>query len=130
MKYSKGYKYQLKETVVIQTALLPLVPCVIQGFILLNTDGKLYIYKGYAWDGVTHGIDFKFAMIASLVHDALFQLMQEGLLPLSFVHLANLEFRKLMIISNAPKFIAELYYQAVDHFGVSFATWKRVVYEA
>lgn len=60
MKYSEGYKYQLKANIVIQTTLRPDTPCVINGFIYLDTDGLLYIYKGYAWDGCSFAPDWRF----------------------------------------------------------------------
>ena len=118
------YKYTQEKDIVIQTALRPTKPCVIQGYVFLDTDGMLRIYKGYSWNGITLGIDFEFTRIASLVHDALFQLMQEGLLSLSFFKLANLEFKKLMITNGSPKFIANFYYFMVQTFGKPFARRK------
>ena len=76
-KYSSGYKYQLKSNVVIQTPLLPGTPRFIQGYVFLDTDGVLMIYRGYAWDGCTNAPDTDSNMLAGLVHDALYQMMQE-----------------------------------------------------
>lgn len=115
------YKFTEEKDIVIQTALRPAKQCVIQGFVFLDIDGKLYIYKGYSHNGVTLGIDFKFTRLAALVHDALFQLMQEGLLPLSFFEQCNLELKRLMIANGSPKFIANFYYRMVQTFGKPFA---------
>jgi len=46
-------------------------------FIQLTTKGKLTIKRGYAWDGPSGlTVDTKTFMRASLVHDALYQLMR------------------------------------------------------
>jgi len=46
-------------------------------FVQLTSKGKLTIKKGYAWDGPSGPtIDTKTFMRASLVHDALYQLMR------------------------------------------------------
>lgn len=118
------YKFTEEKDLVIQTALRPAKPCIIQGFVFLDTDGKLYIYKGYSHNGVTLGIDFKFTRLAALVHDALFQLMQEGLLPMSFFKQCNLELKRLMIANGSSKFVAKFYYFMVQTFGKPFAKRK------
>ncbi len=48
---------------------------------MLNIVGLLTISKGYAWDGASGAWDTKTFMRGSLVHDALCQLINEGLLP-------------------------------------------------
>lgn len=47
-------------------------------FIRLTTAGQLTIKTYYAWDGASSAIDTKSTMRASLVHDALYQLMRAG----------------------------------------------------
>lgn len=118
------YKFTEEKNIVIQTALRPAKPCIIQGFVFLDKDGNLYIYKGYSHNGVTLGIDFSFTRIPALVHDAVFQLMQEGLLPLSFFKQCNLELKRLMLANGSPKFIAKFYYFMVQTFGKPFARHK------
>lgn len=83
MKYTRGYKYQLEETEYYQTN--------IKGydvnfkFIFLKENGVLKIKHGYAWDGPSGPtIDTKNFMRGSLVHDALYELMDRGLLPISY----------------------------------------------
>ncbi len=129
MKYSKGYKYQLKADVIIQTALRPDKPYIIQGYVFLGTDGKLFIYLGYAWNGATNGIDFRCTMLGVLVHDALFQLIQEAEMPLEFVDPANLELKTIMICEGAPVLLANIYYFFVHKYGRDFAIKKTPVYE-
>jgi len=50
----------------------------IEGFVSLEPNGAFWIGQYYAWDGATGIPDTKPALKASLVHDALCQLMREG----------------------------------------------------
>ena len=45
---------------------------------LIVVSGRLFIQKGYAWDGATCWPDFDSIMRGSLVHDALYQLIRLG----------------------------------------------------
>ena len=77
IKYRDGYKYQLVEPYFIQTDITG-GNYRIDGYINLNEQGTLYIYRCYAWDGPSGPTwDSKNSMRASLVHDALYQLMGE-----------------------------------------------------
>ena len=82
IKYKEGYKYQLYETYAIKTG--------IEGFscktdfLHLFSDGTLVIYKGYAWDGATGFPDIPKLMPTFAVHDALYRMIREGLLPKKF----------------------------------------------
>lgn len=80
IKYTDGYQYQLVEKVACHTTIRPPVITGNQ-FITLYATGFLVIEKGYAWDGASGGWDTKTFMRGSLVHDALCQLINEGLLP-------------------------------------------------
>ncbi len=72
----KKYKYQLMLDYRIQTDAAP-VDGVDTSFLSLTPTGKLTIKKGYAWDGPSGPtIDTPAFMRASLVHDALYQLMR------------------------------------------------------
>lgn len=75
----KRYKYQLMEDFIYVTK--------IRGFeanlelIKLDREGNLTILKYYAWDGASGPtLDSPSAMRASLVHDALYQLMRLNLI--------------------------------------------------
>lgn len=83
IRYSEGYKYQLKEGYSLQ---LPWKPeqRVDHDFLYVDENGLLVIFPGYAWDGPSGPtIDTPSSMRGSLVHDALYQLMREELIPLS-----------------------------------------------
>ncbi|MBX9635925.1 MAG: hypothetical protein K2Q45_00045 [Nitrosomonas sp.] len=126
LKYSSGYKYQLKSDVVIQTALRPVNPCVIQGYVFLDTDGELRIYLGYAWDGCTSAPDTKTNLLAGLVHDALYQLMQEGVLDQSFKPDADEMLRNVMISQGSFNATANLFHFAVQELGGLHMKAKKV----
>ncbi len=81
MIYMSGYKYQLARTHIEMTGIRP-SGVVEDGFIRLSTSGRLKIRDGYAWDGPSGPtFDTNTFMTASLVHDALYQLIRKGLLP-------------------------------------------------
>ena len=76
--YKSGYKHQLAKYFCIQTCIHPKTP-IFTDYISLGTDGVLMIKRGYAWDGASGPTyDTKSCMRASLVHDALYQLIREG----------------------------------------------------
>lgn len=129
MKYSKGYLYQLKERIVINTPIRTGSICSIQGFITLDEHGRLTIERGYAWNGNTLFIDTKNNMLSSLVHDSLYQLIQEVELDIKYKPMADTLLRDLMIQSGSWKATANLFYYAVTIFGRSFARKKKEVYE-
>lgn len=117
LRYSSGYKYQTNSNIIIQTTLRPAQSCVIDGYVFLGTDGLLYIYKSYAWDGCTHAPDTDSNLLAGLVHDALYQLMQIGILDKSFKPDADDILRDVMVRQGSMLFIANIFHAAVQEFG-------------
>lgn len=80
IKYKSGYKYQLAEDYALTVSVIPDAR-IESDYIEHDTDGKLAIKKGYAWDGPSGPtIDTRSFMRGSLVHDALYQLMRQGFL--------------------------------------------------
>jgi hypothetical protein len=78
--YRDGYKYQLQEGYSLDVSIRP-AAAVGNDYIALDPQGALRIAKGYAWDGPSGPtLDTANFMRASLAHDALYQLMREGLL--------------------------------------------------
>lgn len=81
--YKAGYKYQLAEAYSVHVSIYP-SETISTTFLRLMTNGVLWIGAGYAWDGRSGPtIDTPNFMRGSLVHDALYQLMRLGHLPLS-----------------------------------------------
>ncbi len=79
------YKYELVKSYEIQTELIGFEGIATQQGktrIRINADGLLMIFEGYRWDGAS-GIarDTLSFMRASLVHDALYHLLRERVLP-------------------------------------------------
>lgn len=84
IRYQKGYKYQLKRSEWFHVG-IPGNHSRIESenihdpWIRLRKDGVLEIRAGYAWDGASGPtFDTKSTFRASLVHDALYQLMRAG----------------------------------------------------
>ena len=78
--YKDGYRYQLQEGYSLEISIRP-TEAVGNDYIALDPQGALRIAKGYAWDGPSGPtLDTRNFMRGSLVHDALYQLMREGLL--------------------------------------------------
>lgn len=127
MKYRKveNYKFELAENFSIQTGfLIPesiITPNNRYPFITLSDNGILEIWKGYAIDGVTNAINSTNVIKAAFVHDALYQLMRIGKLPLSYKDKSDKLFYDILIKDGTAKFRAWYMYQAVKLFGEKYA---------
>lgn len=78
---------------------------------------KITLAKGYAWDGATMATDAERFMRASLVHDALYQIMAAGILSWRFKRFADVEMRKIAIEDGFARWRAWARYRAVRQFG-------------
>ncbi len=106
----KRYKYQTLETYGIQTDLLTIDPVKTDGGWITLQDGWLEMRPGYCWDGASGPtIDTPSSMRGSLVHDALYQLMREGLLSQEYRVPADNLFEKICIEDGMGKFRAWYY---------------------
>jgi len=84
MKYRKGYKNQLADHFRIETNIHPKEDIKTEFFCLRST-GMLDIHTGYAWDGASGPtLNTDNTMIPALVHDAFYQLMRKGHLPIEY----------------------------------------------
>ena len=81
IRYQKisSYKYRLAEPYIINVGIRPSAS-IVKTYLQLGTDGNLWLSAGYAWDGASGAVDSPAFMRGSLVHDALRQMMSEGLL--------------------------------------------------
>lgn len=131
IKYRDGYKYQLHEDYGVKTALIGF-GAINHDFIYLTDNGWLAIKAGYAWDGCSGPtIDCAKSMRASLIHDALYQLGREGLLPPSAKDLADKEFYRAMTEDGFNFLRAWTYYHMVCLFGKSsYVKQAEIVKEA
>lgn len=95
--YGDGYKYQLRQVYRTQISIKPDRP-IKTSWISLDTDGTLTIQFGYAWDGPSGpAFDTPDFMRASLVHDALYQLLREGRLDPSMREAADNEMHRICL---------------------------------
>ena len=90
----------------------------IPGQLHLYTTGRLLIENGYAWDGPS-GPTFntESSMRGSLVHDALYQLIREGLLPASLKPTCDRELRLVCIEDGMWRWRARLWEWMLVQFG-------------
>jgi len=120
IKYRAGYKYQLAETY------LHKLPDAIakdaynsRGEFLSLEDGYLVISSGYAWDGPSGPtIDTKNFMRGSLVHDAFYQLMRQGIIPRKHKDAADLELQRMCLEDGMSSIRAWWVYRGVKRFGM------------
>lgn len=131
IKYRGGYKYQLATGYVTPVSIFP-PHHIATDFIVLSTNGVLVINSGYAWDGPSGPtIDTKNFMRGSLVHDALYQLMREGLLDESWREQADKELRRICQEDGMSWLRAwYVYYSVRDFGGSSAAVCKAAILEA
>jgi hypothetical protein len=122
ISYKAGYKYQLAENYRVQVPIKG--HTISQGPIKLTVDGWLTVRKGYAWDGPSGpAIDTKNFMRASLVHDALYQLMRyERLHPEIYRDRADRLLRAMCLEDGMWRVRAWWVYKAVKTFAARAAT--------
>lgn len=113
----KKYKYQLMEDYTIQIDIKPIksIRRKLAKFLSLSPHGVLSIREFYAWDGPSGPtIDTRDFMRGSLVHDALYQLMREGVLDYR-VHRKRADeiLKEICLEDGMPSFWAQCVYQAV-----------------
>ena len=78
-RWRRKYKYTLIEDVTVFVGILG--TAIDTNWFTLSIDGFLTIKAGYAWDGCTGMIDTNSNMEAGLVHDCLYQMLREALIP-------------------------------------------------
>lgn len=114
IKYKGGYKYQLTEKHYTPLGFRLPVDVDTSYMSTLNSGRTLLIGAGYAWDGTSGPvIDTKENMRGSLVHDALYQLLREEVLPPSYRQPADAEFRRICIEDGVSAWRAWMWYVAL-----------------
>lgn len=114
--YREGYEYQLAADYSIVVGIIPPRNIKTQ-FIELYVTGLLIIRSGYAWDGPSGPVlDTPSAMRGSLVHDALSQLMREGLLSEENKRLADEEYKRLCLEDGMWRLRAWAHFAVLSRF--------------
>ena len=117
--YKSGYKYQLCESYSVSVSIKPSGD-IVTDYVRLTKDGILSMVKGYAWDGPSGpAVDTKEFMRASLVHDALYQLIRLGLLSLCCREFADLELLRICREDGMSKWYSYIAYLVVRALGGS-----------
>ena len=123
IQYKTGYKYQLFQDHVEQLAIKS-GRSVLTSYLKLTSDGVLTISAGYCWDGPSGpAIDTPNFMRASLVHDALYQLMRHGLLDRRIWRKpADAEMRRIVVETKMNPWRRLYSYWAVRRFAAKAAS--------
>ncbi len=118
IKFRSDYKYQLAYDYQINISIRPKSD-IETDFIDLDTLGKMVVKKGYAWDGPSGPVrDTKKNLRASLVHDALYQLMRhEKFKARTHRKAADQIFKDICRKDGVSKFWASRFYKALRRFG-------------
>ena len=123
MKYKSGYKYILAETYACKISLTGLFART--DFITLDKNGNLVIKQNYAWDGATMFPDLEAVKRASLIHDALCQLIRLKVLPESVLEKVHNVFREivqediqaLQLTEDIYKYLPDILYSGLVFLG-------------
>lgn len=131
IKYHSGMKYQLAYDAWFKTEITGYN--VRTELITLYSEGWIRIKRLYSWDGASGPtIDTKSSMRGSLVHDALYQLIRQQLIPRSCRILADEELEKKCIADKMWAWRAKLWYKLVRKFAgpAAHPDHKRKIYTA
>ncbi len=92
----------------------------VSGPVVLGPSGRLTIQRGFEWDGASGPtVDTGATMEASLVHDALYGLLADGLLEPRWKTAADALLWRLLRENGVGSFRAGYWLRAVDLFGGS-----------
>jgi hypothetical protein len=118
IRYRSDYKYQLAEGYEVNIPIKPKLD-IKTDYIALDVAGNLLVKKGYAWDGPSGPVkDTRENMRASLVHDALYQLMRnEEISARTHRKSADKLFKKMCKNDGVSNLAASTYYKALRRFG-------------
>ena len=123
-----GYKYESVDGYTCSTGIVRrgiTDQAISHPYMHLDKNGVLEIFPGYAWDGSTCSFD-KNSMRASLVHDALYQLMREGLLPQDCRNMADRLLQQICLDAGMSRIRAWWVYRGVSRFSKPFASPDRL----
>jgi hypothetical protein len=120
-KKRRDYKYTLAKQYIFETQ-WDNAPEINTRFIQLNKQGQLILHAAYSWDGASGPMpDLSSIIRASLIHDALYQLMREQHLPLSYRLAADRLLYTLCVADGMNPLLARWVYFCVCCFGHNHA---------
>ena len=119
---TQTYKYKITDEFRHETGLMNFECQGAGDFITLSTDGLLRVAIGYRYDGPSGpAIDSRNFMRGALVHDALYQLMREGDLPIGCRQQADEIMRDVCRDDGMSWLRSQVAYWGVRLFGASSA---------
>ena len=120
--YKPNVKYWLAGDAVFKTELRP-KHNIKTKFIDLGTDGWMTVREGFAWDGPSGPTaDTPDVIRGSLMHDAAYELMRQGLLDTEGDRqLADAELKRIMLDDGAAPGRSQIWYDMLRKFGAKNA---------
>ena len=129
--YKDGYKYLVTRPYSIKLDIIPFKViclsfktcdisgnCVEASLVTMTIDGKTTVFPGYAWDGASGPtIDTLSSMIASLIHDVIYQFIRLGLIDEKYKEYADQCLHDLCTEDGMMELRADIWKFAVDCFG-------------
>lgn len=117
MEYTAGYKYQLNGDIRFSIPSLAQYAGYLSYHLAILDGGDLLIKKGYASDGPSGPtIDTPSSMRGAFVHDALYQLIRLGVLPMSYRSTADQILKEICIMDGMWIWRAEMWEKGLaDH---------------
>jgi hypothetical protein len=125
IRYRRGYKYILHSD---YTVALPLTSpkSIATSEFILSENGVLTVIAGYPWDGPSGPtIDTDNFMRGSLIHDVLYEMMRQELLPQSFRDIADSILRDVCLQDGMSSIRAWWVYHGVRLGGGSASAIKQ-----
>lgn len=118
ISYVEGYKYQLSETYRHNVDILGYV--IETEFISLDPNGNLVLKDGYASDGPSGPTyDTKSSVRGAFIHDALYWLMRNGYIDITYKDYADKLFYAVLVEDGMWKLRAWIWYQGVHNRGIN-----------
>jgi hypothetical protein len=123
IRYRSGFKYVLVDDYEVLLVYTRPQRNIVTEYITLASCGRLWIRHGYAWDGPSGPTcDTRDSLRGSLVHDALYQLIREGLLEPDQRRNSDRELRDILIEDGMSATRSGYWFEGVEHFGKNAAT--------
>lgn len=120
--YKRNYKYELAEDLELNTGIRPRRTIQL-GHITLDKNGTLMLRKGYLWDGPSGPtVDTEDSMRGSAGHDALYELIKQGLIAEHWYPQANKDLLRWLKEDGMWWWRRRLWYRAVEVFGEAYSS--------
>lgn len=128
-KKRRTYKYTLAAPYCFETKWIN-APEINTQHIQLKPNGLLQINSCYSWDGASGPMpDFSSIMRASLIHDALYQLLRAQLLPKSYRKAADQILLEVCLADGMNAVLAHWVYSCVRLFGHRYIKNEVITFE-